>query len=828
MMTLLFASLFGCGQPGATTLRDQPPIITASDVWTVPLEAKMPTDLVALPAGGFVVLDGYDERAYTFDATHHLARTVEGGGTWGRPIRAAVAREGGLWLTSPEGHLVVRIDDAGRVTHEFPVGTPTEQLQPIAVLESDAGVVVSDRQGSLRWLDPKDGHQLSVVNQDSEGEVLSLVGDLSPSPNGGFWTVDTLGSHIGRFAANGVPLGRFGTYGIWVGSLRKPTSAAEGPADSLLVADSGLSSLQLFDTDGHCIGVVHLDGEMFRPSFPVAVRALGDGNFALLEAAPGKTGNVIGFHLDANAIEVAREESQQRWLRTALVEAGTDPAQECVQCHAGLVNDSREIWDTSLGHHPVNIVPERPLPAFFPLKDGKIACITCHSPHGTSTLAEVASISDESGRASLVPHLAYTGDAFTRMRRNDSSLCVACHDADAHDAAMARHDLGSGKAHPVGARLADLLAKRATSGEQPTAECLGCHAVHGADEDGLPRGEDDRELCGGCHGDRIERGPNHIVGERPHQNRSPRDGSGIPTQGSGAPACRSCHELIGGRTDALVRAPDDGGSLCLSCHQDLVAPMSRGHGDAPTRLGEPCLACHDPHAGKGDHLLVRLGAKPGDPTSCLHCHGDGGVAEAPGIAPGTSGHPVDGNTSKKGTLACLTCHDQHDPSPPKVACGECHTDQQAAADRGGHGTATCLDCHPMHSESARLARGVNPSSARCLACHSPTASIARAPHVQEYEHPTPMFTPGGARWTPLAGLPLYDEAGNEVPEGRNGDLVCRSCHLVHGPDAVTAGDKLRRPDWQTACSSCHGEDALVLYRWFHQPARRADTEGGTP
>ncbi len=828
MTSLLLAALFACGGPGGTELRDAPPVVIATDVWTVKLDAKMPTDLLALPDGGFVVLDGYEEHAFTFDSTHHLSSTIDGGGTWGRPIRAALARGGGMWLSSPEGHLVIKVDEQGKVTSEFPVGTPTEQLQPIAVLESDAGLFISDRQAQLHLLDPKDGHQLSVITQDAEAEAFSVIGDLTAGPEGGFWAVDTLASRVGRFDSTGKPVSRFGKYGIWVGSLRKPTSIAEGPSNSLLVADSGLSTIQLYDGEGHTMGILQVDGQPFRPDFPVAVRSLGGGNFAVLQAAPGKAATVVGFHLDTASIDVAREESASRWLRAPLVEAIANPAKECVQCHAGIVNDSREIWDTSLGHHPVNVVPDRTLPAFFPLKDGKIVCITCHSPHGTSTLSEVEGVTNEAGRATLVPHKADTGDAFTRMRRGDSALCVACHDTDAHDAALARHDLASGKAHPVGTKLAELLAKREEAGEKHVAECLGCHAVHGADEDGLPRGEDDRELCGACHSDRLESGVNHSVGERPRQNRSPRAGSGIPTQGSGSPACRSCHEMIGGRTDALIRTPTDGGSLCLTCHQDLAAPMKRAHGAAPTRLNEPCLACHEPHAGKGEHLLARLGTLPGDATGCLRCHGAGGAAVKAGVSPGTKGHVVDARTSKMGPLTCRTCHDQHEPLPPKVSCGECHTDQQAAADRGGHGSAECLDCHPMHTDAARLAKGVNPSSARCLACHGPDGSFPRAPRVNAYEHPAPILTPGGARWTPLAGLPLYDDAGQEAGEGRNGALVCRSCHLVHGPDATTAGDKLRRPDWQAACSSCHGEDALVLYRWFHQPDRRADFEGSSP
>ncbi len=93
-----------------------------------------------------------------------------------------------------------------------------------------------------------------------------------------------------------------------------------------------------------------------------------------------------------------------------------------------------------------------------------------------------------------------------------------------------------------------------------------------------------------------------------------------------------------------------------------------------------------------------------------------------------------------------------------------------------------------------------------------------APQVTDWEHPVPIFDQDTARWSPLGVMPLFDADGREVPPGDSGALACATCHWTHGPEAAV--DSLRRRGWQASCASCHGDDALPLYRYFHQPDRR--------
>ena len=143
--------------------------------------------------------------------------------------------------------------------------------------------------------------------------------------------------------------------------------------------------------------------------------------------------------------------------------------------------------------------------------------------------------------------------------------------------------------------------------------------------------------------------------------------------------------------------------------------------------------------------------------------------------------------------------------------------------RGGHGEAKCLDCHPTHSDSpVATVQGVNPAAERCLACHDSKQGKAGAPHVSEYIHPAMMFTPGGERWEPLGALTLYGPNGKPVAADANGDLTCMTCHYTHGPDATHPADHLRRPGWQGVCSACHGDDALMVYKYFHDREKIGD------
>ena len=373
-------------------------------------------------------------------------------------------------------------------------------------------------------------------------------------------------------------------------------------------------------------------------------------------------------------------------------------------------------------------------------------------------------------------------------------------------------------AHPTG-DVDPAAARRA--GIHPSVQgvgCMDCHDAHGVGAEDMLTGHAQTAGCLECH----SRLGQNLRGSHPW---------GVRVDGASARAMESLGFLLG---------PQDS-VACLSCHtahqeksaQDGCASCHRTQGQAlrsggqEGHAGVACLECHAVHPGIGD--TAHRKASAGDPEGCLSCHAPGRPAAVVGVSPGRLGHPVAGATTDKGeAMRCGTCHDTHAPQVAAGSgCAECHRDQDQARARGGHGEESCGSCHPVHGAApmesrAAAALDVNPRSKACLACHGEKVGRGKASRVAEYEHPTPVFDLQGKRWTPLAGLPLFAADGSLLPEGVNGALTCGSCHLTHGPGSDKDRDKLRLGGWEAACAACHGDDALPLYRYFHQPARRTE------
>lgn len=863
--TLALALAFGAGcgpEPHQTVeIRDSAPLIAATVTWKLSAEALLPTDLVVEPDGELLVLDGYAGRALRYGPDRNLEGVMGGGESWGSPVRMSRGASG-FWLADPAGRLLL-VDESGAILSDLvappralapegaeegagsdaPETAPpaesgdsaaaAETAAPIAVLERGGELLVADRDGRVLWLDAKTGALVRELDAGLEDEEFGLITDLSPTADGGVLATDAITGRVHRLGEAGTVSLSFGRYGAWVGYLKQPKSSLTLEGGAALVADSELGVVQLFDAKGAARGALAVDGQILRLEHPIALERAPGGELLVLEAG---TATIWSLDLDEGAVQAALAGEVVRWLREPLAEQDANPAAaegaRCLQCHDGLLLDSRHVWDPKLDAHPVNIDPEKDLPDFFPLDEqGRLVCVSCHSPHGTVALEDVQKAKTEEELKALVPH-GSGSEPFFRVGRRDSALCIACHTDAAHEDAVGALGLGQG-GHPTGKALVDQMAKRGgESVVDPTQEqCLTCHAVHGATGEHLTRGEADGRLCVACHEPQATSNRTHPMGLTGAKGSIEADRSGLPLDEEGHVSCRSCHDLVEGRGEALLRQPEGGANLCASCHGEQAKELAGDHARVRGAAGISCLGCHDPHGdGLGEALNRHAGvASAVDADGCLGCHGPKGSAAKAGVQPGVLGHPVDGKVheGQKEALVCEACHGTHDPTVADASstCKDCHEEQGAAKARGGHGSATCLDCHPMHSAAptARIA-GVNPASARCLSCHAEGAGTGGAPVVTAFEHPDMIFQPDGTRWKPLGGLPLYAADGTEEPVGENGDLACSSCHLTHGPDAAEPGDNLRRPGWKEACTSCHGEDALPLYRYFHRPDRRSDLD----
>lgn len=832
------AILSGCAELEPPTGGANPPLVPVEVVADVTLDTVLPSDLLWRPDGDLLLLDGYGGSILRFapDGTARGAWGTPGG--LGRPVRLSAAQDGGVWAVVPglddDPGVLLHLNADGLVDNTHAPQAPDgEPIHPVDVVDLGASLLVAERSGGLLWLDAETGRVTREVTEDSDHAELRRIVDLALISDGSMLAVDTLTPRVFRVRADGTPAGGFGRMGLAAGRLARPTAAAPMPGGPVLIADAVLGAVQAFTADGSLIGLLAAKGAALHFGHPVAVRADEANLVAVLDARPA----VLHILRLAGPLPAAPPPSL---IRTTLAAPDASPAggkegDACIQCHDGLVNDSRQVWDPASGHHPRNMIPAQPLPAFFPVnEDGQMVCTTCHSPHGV-----VDPVDASAATSSSPPTLRHMspGSPFLRLDREADALCLACHADEPHAEGGSTALTEGATGHVTGKDLVAALKRRAQTGtgqaDPTTASCLSCHAMHGASGEHITRDPGDGTTCLGCHPSAGETASNHPLGRVPGRDLlASRRGEHVVLSTTGGVGCLSCHDLAADTGGGMLRSLESGKAVCLDCHSERKDLQGSAHAHL-VKGGQPtCVACHDVHGGNREaRFLSSASVTDGDPTGCLGCHGPGERATPRKARPGQVGHPVDGRAfGEDKTLTCLSCHDAHAADKPTAAdCATCHEEQKVAAARGGHGDATCIDCHPAHSSAPAYTKaGTNPSAERCLACHAIDAPDEAAPKTEHWEHPVPAFKPDGTRWTPLAGLTLYAPDGTPAAPGSNGDLTCQSCHVVHGPE-TSGEDHLRRASsWKAACSSCHGDDALVLYRYYHNPERRADLRGATP
>ncbi|MBS1851059.1 MAG: cytochrome b/b6 domain-containing protein [Acidobacteria bacterium] len=206
-------------------------------------------------------------------------------------------------------------------------------------------------------------------------------------------------------------------------------------------------------------------------------------------------------------------------------------------------------------------------------------------------------------------------------------------------------------------------------------------------------------------------------------------------------------------------------------------------------------------------LPSAVAQKPSN-DDCLACHGDSSLSkEVEGkpvslfVNPDKFTHSLHG-----GMFTCVDCHTDiktspHENPPAKVSCATCHSDAQAAYERGFHakakagGTApraVCTDCHgsphellPASDPQSRTNHANIPAT--CGTCHS-----------QKFV----MEANGGSTQPFMA----YQESvhGRAVAHGVEKAAVCTDCHGAH--EVLTAADpkspifKFNVPQ---TCGRCH-------------------------
>jgi len=504
----------------------------------------------------------------------------------------------------------------------------------------------------------------------------------------------------------------------------------------------------------------------------------------------------------------------------------------CFSCHNGTVGDSRiKIW-TGDKHKLTDKIPDNiKVPNYLPLDNGKIACRTCHSAHGTK------SPRDETLAESI----------FLRVKNSNSELCISCHKENKGDG---NHPFERLKDNAIVKRLKKVGGK---IGENGNVICESCHVPHSPKEKKLLiYYVTDSKICSICHIDKINSQFEYIKGMLNHpiniQHTDQAELNELKKSGAiyakeNEIICLTCHKPHQGKGKGLLVIDNKKDTLCLKCHNDHGKIKGTSHdmnkvkgfktlkGKSPEEVGV-CGSCHDPHGWslklpdiKADFIT----------KGCVSCHNKDSYASKKIIDFEKFNHPVGkeikenkledatlplagelvkyfteymDKDSKKRYITCATCHDVHSTSKNFLRkeitdgslCLTCH-DEKKMINNTGHGSKkiekTCLSCHKIHnSDNKRLLYVADNDG--CLDCHKENGSASKS-LIGKHSHPYNI-------------VPKDDiKKPFKLSEAKLSCVTCHDPHINTKKDRISSD--FIRGDFESFdefCTACHGKEKAII------------------
>lgn len=311
---------------------------------------------------------------------------------------------------------------------------------------------------------------------------------------------------------------KWGAWGVWEGGIFSPKAIALLPSGNVVISDTMLKALFVFDPDGRYLGTLSVQNHVLEPTFGINLISK-DNRLYILDFMAN---NVLAVDVPNHLRPAEASLDPDQFVRTNLFRRSMVLRDRiryrCLNCHDGSVTDELDKYMANKVTHPVNITYTKQ--TRLPLEgDNLMTCSTCHNAHhGTS-------ISNGNEEVSTPVNPPF-------LKKDFRPLCWECHS----DHATA----GNNHSDPKG------------------NNCVQCHHIHGGAEHLLTHPVD--QLCARCHKDQKF---NH----RPVLDLAGTDRAKGIHLVDGRISCVTCHGPHGFDTrNKILREKSSLVPFCSSCH----------------------------------------------------------------------------------------------------------------------------------------------------------------------------------------------------------------------------------------------------------------------
>ncbi|MBZ4644295.1 MAG: multiheme c-type cytochrome [Deferribacteraceae bacterium] len=478
----------------------------------------------------------------------------------------------------------------------------------------------------------------------------------------------------------------------------------------------------------------------------------------------------------------------------------------CVDCHNK--NGVAKQFIPGENSHPVNKIVHDVIPDNFKLYDSKIQCATCHDPH-------------QPGKNKKFLRINFS---------NKDDFCISCH--------IEKNGIFNSKHHD----------------QKKKGLCENCHVVHNSFSNKYLMSikwdyNNDNDYCEVCHNTNGV-AKNNIV-KVLHPFGTIKDKKNAIKENLSCISCHDPHSQQKGKNRFLKYEED---SFCFQCHKDKKEFLDSPHNSTHFRdmsgkfKKENCYLCHDIHkrGETEDAVLIR---------TCESCHSDKNIFGNNIIKTshiGMKDEKIKDFYTHNGEVVCKTCHEPHINNkylfPSNILksyqlCISCHQKEKDVL-YSEHNMSlifkdkdsVCDACHTVHNYSENnkyfYKKDVDANKdfvkEICLGCHSENG-IAKTKAINIYGHPEIPMT-----FKLEKDLPnkfLFKKNGEK---SLTGNITCATCHDVHkwseshdykvteNTEGNVLNSFLKYKGIITFCSTCHGEETMLRYKYYHTDKLRKE------